>query len=195
MTDPIDTRWATPEGTPPGSVPPAPAPALGAPPKKKGGNLANALLVVAAVIAVGGIAFAIGRATAPAAASGFRGNGQGFARGSFDPGAADNGQGGQGFGRGGAITVSGTVTTVSGSTMTMTTANGQTITIDLSGSTYHAQAPATASDLATGTSVKVEIQGFGGGFRPGASGAPDASGAPGAGQRTITATEVTIVSQ
>ena len=210
MTDPINTGWATPEGTPPGTpeparipepVPSAPVPTpvpvpAASPGKKKSGALTNVLLIVAAFVAIGGVAFAAGRATAPAAAAtSFRNGGQGFPGGSFDPGAAGNGQGGAGFGRGGSITMSGTVASVNGSTMTMTTANGQTVTVDLSGATYHAQAPATASDVTSGASVQVQVQGFGGGFRPGSSAAPNASGAPaaaGAGA-TLPATDVTII--
>jgi hypothetical protein len=195
MTDP-NTNWAQPEGGSSGPAPvPAPAPVVV--PKKKGGNLTNVLLVVAAVIAIGGVAFAVGRATAPtAAASGFRGgNGQfpggpGLApNGSFAPG--QGGFGGLGGDR--ALTISGTVKSIDGTTMTITTADGNETKVDISGSTYHSQAAATAADVKAGSSVAVEVTGFGG-FRgrPDASGAPDASAAPGAGTGTIKATDVTI---
>ena len=71
MTDP-NTSWAQPEGTAPQPVPVAPvtpvasSPAPVATPKKKSGGFTNALLVIAALVAVGGVTFAIGRATAPA---------------------------------------------------------------------------------------------------------------------------------
>jgi len=194
MTEP-NPSWAQPEG---GSSAPAsaPSPAPVAVPKKKGGNLTNILLVVAAAIAIGGIAFAVGRTTAPTvAAGGFRGGngqfqgGQGFTpNGSFAPG-----QGG-GFGGDRALTVSGTVKSIDGTTMTITTANGNETTIDISGTTYHSQAAATAADVEPGVTVAVQVTGLSG-FRggPDASGAPDANGAPGAGGTgTIKATDVTI---
>jgi hypothetical protein len=199
MTEP-NTNWAQPEGGASGPAPtpvPAPSPAPVVVPKKKGGNLTNVLLVVAAVIAIGGVAFAVGRATAPtAAASGFRGGngqfpgGQGFIpNGSFAPG-----QGGQGgFGGDRALTISGTVKSIDGTTMTITTANGNETRIDISGTTYHSQAAATAADVKAGSSVAVEVTGFGG-FRgrPDASAGPGASAAPVAGTGTIKATDVTI---
>jgi hypothetical protein len=209
VTEP-NTNWAQPEG---GSSSPAPAPTpagapspspAGAPspapvvvPKKKGGNLTNVLLVVAAVIAIGGVAFAVGRATAPTAtASGFRGGngqfpgGQGIApNGSFAPGQGVPG----GFGGDRALTISGTVKSIDGTTMTITTADGTETTVDITDTTYHSQAAATAADVKAGSSVAVEVTGFGG-FRgrPDASAGPDASGAPGAGTGTVKASDVTI---
>jgi hypothetical protein len=196
MTEP-NPSWAQPED---GSSAPAsaPSPAPIAVPRKKGGNLTNILLVVAAAIAIGGIAFAVGRTTAPtAAAGGFRGGngqflgGQGVTpNGSFAPGQGGPG----GFGGDRALTISGTVKSIDGTTMTITTANGNETTIDISGTTYHSQAPATAADVKPGATVAVEVTGFGG-FRggPDASGAPDANGAPDAGGTgTIKATDVTI---
>ncbi len=90
------------------------------------------------------------------------------------------------------MTITGTVKSLDGSTLVLTTADGTETTIDVSGSTYHAQSPATAADVTAGTDVSVSVTGFGGMRRPGASAAPDASAAPGAG--TITATDVTITS-
>ena len=192
MTEP-NPSWAQPDG---GSSAPAsaPSPAPVAVPRKKGGNLTNVLLVVAAAIAIGGVAFAVGRTTAPTAvASGNRGNGQGQGGQGFTPsGSFTPGQGG-GFGDR-ALTISGTVKSTDGTTMTITTANGNETTIDISGTTYHSQAAATAADVKPGATVAVEITGFGG-FRggPDASGAPAANGAPGAGGTgTIKATDVTI---
>jgi hypothetical protein len=194
MSDP-NTNWAQPEGGSGGPAPiPSPVPVVT--PKKKGGNLTNVLLVVAAVIAIGGVAFAVGRATAPtAAASGFRGNGQfpggqGFTpNGSFAPG--QGGFGGLGGDR--ALTISGTVKSIDGTTMTITTADGNETKVDISGSTYHSQAAATAADVKAGSSVAVEVTGFGG-FRgrPDASAAPGASAAPVALMVPVPATDVTI---
>ena len=86
--------------------------------------------------------------------------------------------------------------------MTVTTADGSTVTFDIADSTYHAQTDATAADVTTGSTVSVSVEGLGGfcrpgGGAPGASGAPDASFAPGAGagSTTLTATDVTITSK
>ena len=74
MTEP-NTNGAAPEGS-------SPAPATVVVPKKKSGALVNVVLVVGALVAVGGVAFAIGRTTAPAQATGFRGAaGQGMTQG------------------------------------------------------------------------------------------------------------------
>ena len=93
------------------------------------------------------------------------------------------------------MTLTGTVKSADGSTLVITAADGTERTIDVSTSTYHAQAAATAADVTAGDTVSVSVNGFGG-FRPGAapgsSAAPAASGAPAAGNGTITATDVTI---
>jgi hypothetical protein len=206
MTEP-NTSWAEPEGTPPVVVAPAvgtstvgpvtPAPIVA--PRKKSGGLTNVLLVVAALIAVGGVTFAVGRVTAPAATSGGLGrNGQpGFAPGaSFDPafGGVPGGAPG-GFGDR-SLTITGTVKSIDATTMTVTTANGTETTIDIAGTTYHSQAAATAADVKAGSTVSVAVSGFGGGRGgPNASAAPVASGAPPIGGGTITATDVTITSR
>ena len=189
MTEPIRT-FAPPEGSAPTGGP-APVP-VAVPPKKGSGRLVNVALAIAVMIAVGGVTFALGRATAPANASGAVGvrngtlPGAGFVPGgSFDPGAA----GGPGGFGGRTMTMTGTVTAVDGSTMTLTTSGGQTVTIDTSDSTYHAQSAATAADVTTGSSVQVSVEGLGGFGRPDASAAPDAGAATG----TISATDVTIL--
>ena len=193
MTEPMHT-FAPPEGSAPGGGPgdPAAPSPVAVPPKKGSGRLVNAALAIAVVVAVAGVTFALGRATAPASASGFPGVGDGglpgagsVPGGSFDPGAA----GGPGAFGGRTMTMTGTVTAVDGSTMTLTTSGGQTVTIDTSESTYHAQAAATAADVTTGSSVQVSVTGMGGFGRPDASAAPDA----GAGTSTISATDVTIL--
>jgi hypothetical protein len=154
--------------------------------------LVNALLGVALVVAVGGVAFAAGRATAPAsaAAAGRTGtafNGGGPGGGFVAPGASGapgrGGFGGGGFG--GAVTVQGTVEAIDGSSITIKTAAGNIVTLSLNGDTsYHTQAPATAADVRTGSTVIVQLEGRGRGNSqggPNASGAPSASGAPAAG--------------
>jgi hypothetical protein len=157
----------------------------------------NVLLGLALVVAVGGVAFAAGRATAPAsaAAAGRTGFGQGGAGGQGFGGPGASGAPGRGFGGGaGAVSIQGTVEAIDGSSMTIKLPSGQTVTIGLNGSTtYHSQTAATASDVTSGSSVIVQLQGRGGagGGQPGASGAPAPSGAPAAGLGT--AGSVTVV--
>jgi hypothetical protein len=130
-------------------------------------------------VALGGVAFAVGRGTAPvSAATGGGRNNQGVIvgpGGSFVPG----GNGGPGFGGrgglGGGLTVSGEVVSIDGDTMTIKTASGATIEVKTGDSTtYHTQTPATAADVTTGSKVQVQLEfnGQGGVARPGASGAP-----------------------
>ena len=159
-------------------------------PKKKSGNLTNILLIGAAFIAIGGIAFAGGRATAPAAAS--TGFPSGFApTGSFAPGAFP---GGGALGGGNAsLTISGTVKSIDGTTMTITTASGTETVVDTSSSTYHTKSAATASEVQADSPVQVTVAGLGG-LRPDASGGPLPSGAPdtGTGTTPLQATDVTL---
>jgi hypothetical protein len=143
-----------------------------------GGRLLNLVLVVAAAVAIGGVAFAVGRGTAPVSAAtgagrGNFGNGGGFPGGSFAPGAS--GQPGRGFGGGfggfggGGLTVRGTVESVDANSLTIKTANGQTITVATGASTtYNTQSPASASDVQAGKTVQVQLD-FGAGGRPRAS--------------------------
>ena len=192
------TPPTAPEPFVPAPVEPTPAstsPVLGAQPvlatatpvpatprKRSGGGILNVVLVVAAAVAIGGVAFAIGRGTAPASATtGGRGNPGVIVApgGSFVPGGSGlpgfgGGRGGFG-GAAGGLGISGTVESIDGDTMTIKTANGQTIEVTISDSTtYHTQAPATAADVTTGSTVQVQLDlnGQGGAVRPGASGAP-----------------------
>ena len=181
------------------STPPPPVIA----PVKKGDRTFTILLAVGLLIAVGGVAFAVGRVTAPVQAATTRGTfGAGGFGGAAGAGAGTGGAAGLGRGGfGGGVLVTGTVDSVSGTTMTLKEANGGTVTVNLaSTTTYHAQAAATAADVTTGKQVQVEVEvagGFGGQDVPGASPgaaanpAPAASGAPVT--RTITARDVTIV--
>lgn len=151
---------------------PAPAPAtepvVTARPKAKSGTPGwiNVALALAVAVAIGGVAFAAGRMTAPAAASangggfrnipgGFQGGGY-FGRGYF--GGPGDGQGGRGlFGAGGA-TIQGTVTSVSADKITITTAGGQTVDIALDGTTtYHQESSASSGDVKTGGTVIVRL--------------------------------------
>lgn len=175
---------ATPATEPVRPLAPAPKPK-----KSSSGMWLNLLLVVAAAVAIGGVAFALGRSTAPVAAANGRAGfpaGQFGAGRSFDPNAsfAPGQGGGLGFGRGGGnVGITGTVDSVSADSITVKTANGQTVTFTLSGdTTYHQATVATAADVTTGATVTVRVGGFGGGAAgPGASGAP-----------ALTATDVTV---
>ena len=115
-----------------------PGPAASSRKSGSGGRLLNIVLVVAAAVAIGGVAFAVGRNTAPVSASTGTGRGNGtfggaFPGRSFTPGAS----GAPGFGRGGfggalggaGLTIQGTVESVDGDTMTIKTANGATIAV------------------------------------------------------------------
>ena len=173
---------------------------------KQGDRTFRILLTVGLLVAVGGVTFAVGRVTAPAAAT----TRSGFATGGFangGTGAGGTGTGAAGLGRGtgfGGLLVTGTVDSVSGSTMILKEANGTTVTVNLAGTTtYHAQAAATAADVTAGKQVQVQVGtagGFGGQGFPDASPAANASPAAGGGQggagaatRTLTATDVTLV--
>lgn len=185
--------------------PVSPAPPAKSSSRKRG--VVDVVLVVAAIFAVGGVGFAMGRATAPASvavgAGGGRFPGQ-FPNASGQPGnggqAGNGGQfgnGGQGgpgglFGAGGGgITISGEVTAVTADQLTLKLASGQTIQIGLNGSTaYHSQAPATAADVTTGSTVQVQV-GRGGGQNGGGQG--QAGNGQGGGFTLGAASNVTVV--
>jgi hypothetical protein len=145
---------------------------------RSSGRFLNAILAIALVVAVGGVAFAVGRTTAPAAAAtGNRGN---FGAGNFlGPGAslapgasaAPGGLigGGQG-GLGGGLTVSGTVQSVTSDTLTIETTSGQTVELGLdTDTTYHRKTDGAAADVAAGSTVEVQLDFAGGLGRPTAS--------------------------
>lgn len=152
---------------------------------------ANAVLfTVAAMVALGGVSFAVGRITSTEQStttrSAFAGaNGFGF-------GAGASGSPGAGVAGGltaGAAMVSGTVVSVTSDSITIQEANGRTATISTgSSTTYHNQTSATSSDVATGASVIVQTSGTG---ATSGSGSASASASPGTGG-TRTATSVTI---
>ena len=98
------------------------------------------------LVFVGGLAFAAGRLTAPAAATTgrFPGGLSGPAGASFAPGTTrgllDGGMAGA------DLSLQGTVESRTGTTLTLKTASGSTVTVDLSSSTtYHQQAASSAS--------------------------------------------------
>jgi hypothetical protein len=169
------------------------------PVRQKQDRTTMALLFVASLVAVGGIGFAAGHLTAPAAAANptFARGGGGIARGgggafptlapgqTLNPG--DFGGGGRGLtSLSGGIT--GTVQSIDGSTMTIQTANGQTVTVQITGSTtYHSEAPADSSQVKVGSSVTVQID-----TGALASESPSPSGGSGLDGRQIPASDVLI---
>ncbi|MEW5991720.1 MAG: DUF5666 domain-containing protein [Chloroflexota bacterium] len=174
--------------TPPAGSSAAPVQPVVVAAARKRGPLDYAL-AIAFVVAVGGVAFAVGRTTAPAQAS--TPNLGGFVpTGSFDPGTGGpgGGLGGGGLGGfGGGLTIEGTVTSIDGSTLVIETANGQEVTVDLDASTTYHEATATDADaVAAGDEVTVRAAG-GGQFGPGGGANPGASGTP-----SFTATDVTV---
>ena len=165
---------------------------------KRSSRILDFALLGAALLAVGGVAFGVGRSTAPtvAAANGagtFRGANGFRPDGSFDPNAAP-GRGGA-FALGGGLSIDGTVTAVSADSMTIKLASGQEVTFALDSSTaYHQATAASASDVTVGADVSVKVKGGGRTFGgPGASQDPNASPAPGAsGAPRFEASDVTV---
>jgi hypothetical protein len=172
-------------------TPSTPAPLVAPRRRSGGGNLA---LVLAVVVAAAGVAFAAGRVTAPASAAspqGFAGQGPGS---SFSPNASGAPGGILG---GGSTSLEGTVSAISGTTLTIQTSAGRTVTVDLTGATYHAQATATATataaDVVTGATVRLQVTGMGGPGGPAAS--PATGAAASGGTATVSATDVTILAK
>lgn len=155
--------------------------------KRGNARLLNLALGGALVLAIGGVAFAAGRMTAPATAGTGLPRGQNFGNGAL-PGSSGapggpGGFGGFGGAGGGGASVEGTVESISGTTLTLKTADGQTIQIALSDTTtYHAQTDATSDAVAAGGKVLVRI-----GFR----GTPGTGNGNGTGN--LSASDVTVV--
>jgi hypothetical protein len=165
---------------------PVPTPQVHA--RKRSGRALNLALGLALVVAIGGVAFAVGRATAPAGIGGL-GRGPGVL--TADPGAL-GGPGAQpgGFLGLGGLAIEGTVTAIDADSMTIETANGASIEVSLDGDTeYHQQAEAAAADVEPGSSVIVQVDGLG---RPVGAG-PGASAAPAGNDDSGTATDITVV--
>lgn len=170
------------------------------PVRSRGGSgmFVNVVLGIALVVAVGGVAFAVGRATAPAAAAaartGFGANGQGLLPGAGGPDASGAPGGGFGAAAGG-LSIQGTVTAVGADSITLQLASGQTVTIPTNAqTTYHQREAATSAAVTDGSTVIVQLEGARGVFNNGnggQGGGPTGSGAPG---RTLgQATTVTVV--
>jgi hypothetical protein len=119
-------------------------------------------LALAAVLAIGGVAFAAGRITAstaagPAFARGLAPGGPNVApAGSFDP----NGPGPGGRALNGGLAVDGTVTAIDAASITLELPNGQVMTFKLEETTtYHEAADASSADVAVGDDVSVKVTG------------------------------------
>jgi len=166
-------------------------PRRGRPAPVRRANSVTALLVVSAMVALGGVAFAVGRVTS----TGPSGTGQTTAGNGF-PAVAANASGnpnlalaGRTGGLAGAATVSGTVVGVTSSSITVQLASGQTVTVTTgSSTTYHTQTAATSSDVTQGATVSVKTSGSGAVTNAGGAAA---SASPGTAV-SLTATDVTI---
>jgi len=208
-------QWAAPSAAlPPTGAAPEPPPAASAhetpvsPVRAVRGTArrrgpVDIVLVIAAIFAIGGIGFAVGRVTAPdTTIASAPGGGRFPAGGGQLPGGGQGGQGqgGQGlggvFGAGG-VTISGEVVSVTATELSLKLASGQTIQIPLdSSTTYHSQAPATAAEVTTGATVQIQV-----GRGIGSSGPNASPGAGGTGGGTTgggrfelgPATSVTVV--
>lgn len=175
------------------SAQPVDTPPVAATRPRKQDRTTLALLMVAALIAIGGVGFAIGRTTAPAAASTGNGNNNfgGFGRGNFPtlaPGQTFNpGQFGGNF-RGAGGGISGTVVSIDATGITLKLTDGSTVKVLLTGATtFHSETAAASSDVVAGATVRIQVAT---GASAGSSPAPSASGQTG--QRTITAGDVLI---
>jgi hypothetical protein len=139
-------------------------PAAAPVPARRAGST-TVLLVVAAMIALGGVGFAVGRTTAAqtttAAANGqlaAQGADGAPALGAIPSGAVPAFDNGGGDGQlDGASTLSGTVTSVTSSSITIELASGQTVTVATGSSTvYNTQTSASSSAVTAGASVIVQ---------------------------------------
>jgi hypothetical protein len=168
-TTPVTPNQPAAAWTPVPTPMPSATPVTATPPRRgPSARVLNTVLAGALVFAVAGIAFAVGRMTAPAAASTTRGNFPGAGQGPNGYfGGRQGGLGGGAFlgGAGGGVTVEGTVDSVSATTLTLKLASGQTIQIALDPTTtYHAQTDASSSDVVSGGKVLVQLNlGRGGG--------------------------------
>jgi hypothetical protein len=182
--------------TPPTSF--APAPLVAKTAAKNRASTGTALLLVGALVAIGGVAFAVGRVTAPAAAAaptagGFGGAGRGNGEGGTGGFGGAGGFGG-GAGRGAAgVSVTGTVVSINGSSIQLKLANGTTETLNLSSTvTYRDSTTGTAADVAPGATVQISLALGAGAGGPTASGQPRPSGGFG-GLGNATVGTITVV--
>jgi hypothetical protein len=180
-----------------GAIPPALRPDLepvaiaGVQPPSRSSRILNLALAFAVAVAIGGVAFALGRGTAPVAGTDLSAGGPTFGNGPF-PNASGAPSGG-GFGGGGAagLSIEGTVTAVDADSVMIETAAGQTIELSIDAATeYHQQEAADASDVTAGSTVIIRTDGLAGRGQggPGSSAPPSSATRLGA-----TAIEITIV--
>jgi hypothetical protein len=163
----------------------------GAATRSRSSRVINLALGAALAIAVAGVAFAVGRGTAPTVPANPFIPGQGGTIGG-GPGPNGGGQGGPAFGGSGGLSIEGEVTAVDADSITIETPSGATIELSTNDSTaYHRQATAASSDVATGSTVIVKVDGFVG--RGGQGGGAAASPAPSGAPSGATATDVTLV--
>jgi hypothetical protein len=171
----------------------------------RAGRTLNLLLILAALVAIGGVAFAVGRTTAPrtAAVAGPGGGtgggnagagnfgGGNFGGGNFGGPRGSGAPGGPGGAFGGRTAgIRGTVTAISPTTITIQIANGATISLAIDGSTtYHREVAGAATDVATGREVIVQLNGRN--ANGGGPGASPAGASPAA--TTGTAGDITVV--
>jgi len=136
---------------------------------RKAPRIALIALALAALLAVGGGGFALGRVTAPTPTfRSLRGGAAGDGIPGFGTGGGGNG-GGTGGGGFGGRGLQGTVQSISGDTMTLKTANGSTITVTLSSTTTYAkQVAGQSSDITQGATVRIGVN-FAGGAPTGGS--------------------------
>ena len=125
----MDPSAAAPTNTAGPAPIPGPVPVVTVSARPRSGRLLNLLLILAAIVAIGGVAFAVGRATAPASAlprfGAFTNGGTGARpNGSFTPGAGGPG----GFARDGGLSLEGTVKAVTADSLTLTLADGREMT-------------------------------------------------------------------
>lgn len=149
---------ATPGGPGPGSVP-----VVAAAPRARSGGILNLLLIGATIVAIGGVAFAIGRSTAPGNAltqvGAFPDGAVGIGpRGSFAPSGAGPG----GFAFSGAPSMDGTVAAIDDDSITLTLDNGEEVTLKLdAATTFRESTEASPGDVAVGNEVTVKLAGDG----------------------------------
>ncbi len=184
----------TPE-TPETSAAPRTLPAVGRPSGARRTGSVSLLLGISALIALGGIGFAVGRATSSGQTGTSQSNGNADV-GQF--GGGPNAGGGPGdfggaarVGARGATTLSGTVVSVSADSITLKLASGQTVQIATGASTtYHGQSSATSTDVTTGATVTVQTT-----VGAAAGSSANAGASPGVIDGSRTATDVTITAK
>jgi hypothetical protein len=169
------------------AVPSGPAQQTGRSSRQRG--LGSIALIAALCVAVGGLAFAAGRLTAPqpSRGAGFQGfGGRGFGGSPAASGAP--------FGPGGAfrsLVLEGTVTAVANGRLSLQLPSGATVEVEIGSATIHQQAPAGPADLTVGSNVLVLLSGAG--SAGGAPGGPPASPGPSGERQLGAAADVTIL--